>query len=475
MNYSEYIGFWWLPSNSENKVSGIMKFSPEDGIYLELLGTFETIKKLDCDSVDSYEIVLGFTKNGKLITLSEANRVNLNLSSLGIITKKYRVNLAFLGVHFNHVEEIKFFKLSVNYTYLSTWVYYGNPSFLQEWQQQYFENQDFLKQMRANINSPVMEAKTTKGTISVKTGISRYQSYDSSELSYKKCANITIDALREVSINEYYFDYLYPIQIFLTLATNENNFIVSITVFSHYGCRNDANLKPEQTPIEVISKIVTQDKQEKKALDNMLFSLKDIEGEFALYIQKWLNISDELKHICNIYFGIKYAEFMYGEQRFLAIVQVLESYHRLKTGNEQVSQLNHEERLKEIYDCVPEKYLDWLKDKLNFSHELSLKERIEQLASTYIKLINPLIKNKEAFATKIKNTRNYYTHYNQSLKKKIAQGEELFRLTQILSFLLQSCLLSELGCTPERCADLLSDNGEYQYTIEAVKKANFQW
>lgn len=166
---------------------------------------------------------------------------------------------------------------------------------------------------------------------------------------------------------------------------------------------------------------------------------------------------------------------MYGEQRFLALVQVLESYHRLKIGNDQVPQLKHEERLKEIYDCVPKKHLDWLKDKLNFSHELSLKERIEQLAYTYIKAINPLIKNQEAFATKIKNTRNYYTHYNQSLKNKIAQGEELFRLTQILSFLLQSCLLSELGCTPERCADLLSDNSEYQYTIEAVKRANFQW
>ena len=116
-----------------------------------------------------------------------------------------------------------------------------------------------------------------------------------------------------------------------------------------------------------------------------------------------------------------------------------------------------------------------MKDKLNFSHELSLKERIEQLSSTYIKVIQPLIKNKEAFASKIKNTRNYYSHYNHLLENKIAQGEELFRLNQILSFLLQSCLLSELGCSPERCADLLSDNGEYQYTIEAVKKANFQW
>lgn len=452
-----------------------MKFSSEDGVYLELLGTFETIEKLDCDSVDSYKIVLGFTKDGKLITLLASKRVNLNLSSSGIITEKYRVNLAFLGVHFNHAEEIKFFKLSVNYTYLSTLVYYGNPSFLQEWQQQYFENQDSLKQMMANINSPVMEAKTTKGTISIKTGISRYQSYDSSELNYKKCASITIDALGEVSVNEYYLDYLYPIQNFLTLATNENNFIVSITVFSHYGYRNDTVLKPEQAPIEVISKIVTQDKQEKKALDNMLFSLKDIESEFALYIQKWLNISDELKHICNIYFGIKYAEFMYGEQRFLAIVQVLKSYHRLKIGNDRVPQLKHEERLKEIYDCVPEKHLDWLRDKLKFSHELSLKERIELLLFTYKKVIHPLIKNRKNFASKIKNTRNYYTHYNQSLKKKIAQGEELFRLTQILSFLLQSCLLSELGCTPERCADLLSDNGEYQYTIEAVKRANFQW
>jgi hypothetical protein len=424
--------------------------------------------------LDCHEIILGFTKDGKLLTLVESRRFNFTLPCPGIINQKYRVSVALLGVHFNKIEEIKFFKLSVEYTYLSAWVYSEIPNFLQEWYQQDFENQNFFDSKVANRNNPVLEAKTSKGKISIKPAVNWFNNF--LESTQRKFAQITIDLLEEeLTIDECYSNYLYPLQNLLTLATNKNNFIVKLTVFSRNGNKQNLHLEPEAIPIQLISQIISQDKREEKTSIQMLFKLKDIETEFALYIQKWLNISEEVKHICALYFGIQYAEFMYGEQRFLSIVQALESYHRIQVSNEQISQEEHEKRLKEIYDRVPSQHLDWLKEKLNFSHEPSLKDRIEYLTNLHKKGITPLIKDRNAFIKRVKNTRNYYTHYDKSLKNKFAQGEELFRLTQILSFLLKSCLLNELGCTPARCADLISRNDEYIYTIEAVKKANFQW
>jgi ApeA N-terminal domain 1 len=191
--------------------------------------------------------------------------------------------------------------------------------------------------------------------------------------------------------------------------------------------------------------------------------------------QRWLNIHDNIKHICDLYFGIKYADFMYGEQRFYSIVQALESYHRIQIVNEQTSKEDHEHKLKEIYESIPSRHLDWLKNKLHFSNEPNLKDRIEYLVDFHNQVVDPFIKNRDNFLKKVRDTRNYYTHYDRSLDNKFAKGEELFRLTQILSFLLQSCLLKELGCTPDRCAELISKDKKYRYAIEAVKQSNFQW
>lgn len=468
----EYIGYWWLPSNPSVKLPGIMKVSDEDGICLELLGTFRSITSLEINSHDDCEIILGFTNDGKFLTLIESRNFNFVLPSLGITTQKYQVNSFFIGVHFSKKEDIRFFKLSIEYTYLPTWVYSGTPKFLEEWNQDSSEN-SFADSIVKNMNAPVLEAKTSRGKISILPH--RESSTDPLELIQKKNARISIDLLNDLSMNECYLDFVYPLQNLLTLATNQNNFVINLTVFSRNGTKSPNQVELEELPIQFISKVTVQSKPQRKFSGEILFSLKDIENELALYIQQWLNLNEKVKHICDIYFGIKYAEFMYEEQRFLSVMQALESYHRIKFSNEQVSQEKHKNRLQEIHSKVPDCYLDWLKEKLSFSNEPSLKNRIEELVKCYEGVIQPLIKNSDKFIARVKNTRNYFTHYDVSLKEKYAQGDELFRLTQILSFLLRACLLSELGCSSERCVDLLCKNSEYKYTAKEIQKASFQW
>lgn len=473
MELLEHIGFWWLPSNPENQVTGIMKSSDEDGIYLEILGSFGTGKQLLEDS--SHEVILGFTKEGKLLTLIEAVTINSTLPCPGIVSQKYRISLAFLGVHFNKIEEIKFFKLEVEYTYLSTWVYSELPDFLKECHQQYSEHQNFSYSKNIHRNNPVLEAKTTREKILIKPGI-RWRSDNFLESSQIKFAQIIIDFVeREFTVTEFHLNYLYPLQNLLTLATNKNNFITKLTVFSRNGEKQSTTLESSEIPIQVISRIITQAKCKESSSVQMLFVLKDIETEFALYVQKWLNINAEIKQICDLYFGTEYAEFMYGKQRFLSTIQALESYHRVKFGNAQTSIEMHKNKLQEIFDQIPSQHLDWLKNKLHFSNEPSLKDRMKELFNKHKKIIEPFIKEPTKFFIRVGNTRNYFTHYDESLKDKFAGKEELFRLTQILSFLLKSCLLNELGCTPDRCAELISKGSEYQYTIEAVKQVNFLW
>ncbi len=467
MKTIKYEGFWWLPSNLDKKLFGIIEFLDKSIIHFSVLGTFTQDRSLD--NSDFYEIILGITKEGKDITLVKSSCIKTNIPSCqGIIHKEYRVTSVFLEIHYKTLKEMKFYKIVVEYDYLAHWVYYGIPNFIKEW---------YSQQPLENQNNPNLEAKTTKGKISIRVFANTF--LDCLEFKQEKRSQIIIDLIeKELDINEWYLSYLYPLQNFLTLATNQKNLITSISVYS----RHEPSLVHDiEIPVQLISGIISHDRLENKKSNEMLFTLECIESHFSLCIQKWLNINDEIKHICDIYFGIKYADFMYGELRFISIVQALESYHRIKIENDcnsldkQQKQREHESKLKEIYNAVSENHIKWLKEKLAFSHEISFKNRIKDLSEKHKKTIDPLVKDRDKFSTKVGNTRNYYTHYDRSLTEKSAQENELFRLSQVLNFLLQSCILAELGFSSELRESLISKNGEYQYLIQELHRANFEW
>ena len=371
---------------------------------------------------------------------------------------------------------MKFFKTRVRYSHLSMWTYLGDPEFLKSFNHQFFEEEN-----TSYYDSPELTAKTAQGEI--KIHINKVRPLKTCyEVTKKKTSAIGIYPSKELSLDEYYNDYLYPLQNFLTLATNQRNLITELILFSHHGKKiNYSSHDSSEEQIEVIGSgfIFEKNDEENQVSPTMIFSLKDIENEFSLYIQKWLNISDEIKHICNIYFGLKYNKSIgFTESYFLFMSQAVESYHRVKKSNLSIPLEAHQKRLKEIYDSIPEKYLDWLREKLVHSNELTLKDRLEQLITIHNGIIQPFLhddNNINNFIKRVRNTRNYYTHYNQSPNGKYAQGTELFRLAQVLSFLLLSCLLSELGCTNERCVELVSRCNDYQWTVLFVKEEGFQW
>ncbi len=37
----EYKGIWWLPDKPKNRISGILRFTPNEGAILDLIGSFK--------------------------------------------------------------------------------------------------------------------------------------------------------------------------------------------------------------------------------------------------------------------------------------------------------------------------------------------------------------------------------------------------------------------------------------------------
>src|SRR5690606_4537915 len=38
---SEWAGLWWLPDDPDEQVPGVLRYEPEDGLVLSLIGAFE--------------------------------------------------------------------------------------------------------------------------------------------------------------------------------------------------------------------------------------------------------------------------------------------------------------------------------------------------------------------------------------------------------------------------------------------------
>jgi hypothetical protein len=60
-----YEGYWWLPSASDDKIPGILRFDPDEGSNLDIMGSFEGLKGI----VDPMrpEIIQGLSSDGKRI------------------------------------------------------------------------------------------------------------------------------------------------------------------------------------------------------------------------------------------------------------------------------------------------------------------------------------------------------------------------------------------------------------------------
>lgn len=110
-------------------------------------------------------------------------------------------------------------------------------------------------------------------------------------------------------------------------------------------------------------------------------------------------------------------------------------------------------------------------DEVKFSKLQALDQRLQALLQITRETMIPIIAKPEEFFRSVRYTRNYRTHYDDSLKNKSLSGDDIARTTEILDFMVKACLLSELNCTSDRCEQLISRSRRYQYLKESASTA----
>ncbi|WP_345778870.1 HEPN domain-containing protein [Vibrio tubiashii] len=212
-----------------------------------------------------------------------------------------------------------------------------------------------------------------------------------------------------------------------------------------------------EVPIKVFyHSIPFESREPKKGWHQMLFTYDVIRENAELVINNWLAAYETVDPALNLYFATKTGAQKYTDGKFLALAQGLETYHRRTSSETLMGQSEFESLVQQIIQGCPEEHSDWLKGRLMHGNEINLGKRIKAIIEPFKdKLGNNRERSK--LLRNIVNTRNYLTHYSDSLENHALNGAELWKLCQKMEAIFQLHFLKVIGFNEAEIASVIEN------------------
>jgi hypothetical protein len=422
----QYSGEWWSPTSPENKIHGSLIFNQDKGARLTLDA------RLDSEPT----IINGLASDNTKITLDGCIQNISELAAILKIPSEFYAHQVYVGTHFTKHEDIKFSFLYCHFANLNEWIMKNGFSF----EKDTFTDLTIRYQNPSNISISINPELNLLIDFWCPYSLKKH-----SEINLKQVARIQFRPTQSKTI-DYYSVLVKHFRNFLCFATQETVFTKELS-----GFISDESPKTEIKIFYQLDSPVDID------IDayNSLFNFKDIENKFENCLQNWFNKYADIEPVCQLYFGSLYGRFVYLNLKFLSLVQAVEAYHRRFLLNEELLPEEHAKRITSILSKAPTEHLEWLKTKLKYSNEPSLRRRLSSIFKKFAPLTN-IIPNEDFFINKVVATRNYMTHYDLALKTERAADKELVLITEELRAIVEMCLLNELGFTLEETRNLIT-------------------
>jgi hypothetical protein len=439
----EYNGVWWPFEDQNNRVNGILTYVPNQKSILSLADTF-----------DDSERIKGISSDGKKITLHKCHQIAEHHNVPGFVTSEYSPEIILVGNHFS--ETLNFTEVSINYSYLDQWL--GLSGFKAKYTGR-TTSISYRKPMRSEI-------KINK---EFNMEISFAFSFERSlrDVRMHQTAFITTRSKEEMSL-EKFNEKMFQTMNLISLAIREpvSPLIINAKTKSfsdqlriYYPYMNNLSSERSIHPL------------------NMLFEYRDISKSINSYLKNWFSEAKWLEPTFNLYFDTIYTPRLTIQNKFLNMVQALEAYHRRKENmrNYESSDKVHSIRIENIISNAPSEYKEWLGKKLEYSNEVYLSKRLEDILNVYGEIIEtylPSKRKRKDFIGKVTEYRNTLTHFDP--KKELPKDEDISEIYPLVKNVVELCLLTELGFDSADILRLIKKEDDANRTaiikIEKVKK-----
>jgi len=441
-----YTGKWWLPDNPAIQIPGTLRFGQVDGAILDLQGNLAE------DTAMYYRfnpaIVNGISSDGKDFTLYRCLRGRMTIYHAEDFkrfeTSTLFAHNVFVGVAFKSEKDITFNQLRVRYSQFDAWVDISGFT---------FKDNRVEQVLRYKQPNPIRILIDDELTLYIDF-LGSWAPYSVTEPRMTQRTWLVIVPSKPIHL-EKYLQVMRRLEIFLSFAICEPIHPLDIRGKTEFAkvTKGDYSFCED---VGVFYQLASTPKQRTTASFEPMFSYETIANRFEDILRNWFKKAERLEPIYELYFVSVYGRQMYQEQKFLCLIQALESYHRRMVNNRELPEKDHNKRIEEIMCHVPSEYQEWLERKLDYSNEPTLRRRLDELLNRFPTTASSLIENTGAFVSEVCKTRNYLTHYDPKLKDAVAKGNALDRITWQLTALVEMCLLEELGFTLDEVHNCVS-------------------
>jgi hypothetical protein len=433
-------GYFWLPDKVGNKIPGILSIDDGGGVELEIVGHFdEGMKPLRGD--ENLRRIIGHVEKDGLVTLEDCFYTKKNFSFGGISKSKVIVNKVLSGAAWDKDEKVTFNTFSFSVDCLDEWVGISGIDVDNDWGKRtstisYNPPEKISVELNNGMRLEICFAYTLPG----------FPSLTEAKITQRAYFRLESEDLRD--LNDFTL-IAFKITNLMCFAIDEIVSLKNVSATSSEIMRDGGDDKKYHVPISIYYESNPfSEKIPKKSWHEMLFNFGAIKTNAQQVFNGWLSAYEYLSPALGLYFSTKAGAQKYLDGKFLALVQGLETYHRRTSSETQIDKEAYEVLVSEVLKGCPGEYLDWLKGRLMHGNEINLGKRIKKIIEPFKDHIGAS-KERSKLLRKIVDTRNYLTHYDESLYSESAKGRDLWLLCQKMEVIFNLHFLRVIGFTNE--------------------------
>lgn len=426
----EYKGFWKTPEDNDWMISGILKLS-ENGVILTTIGVLH--KKYT--EHENIPVLLGKTEAGH-VTLFDCSLVFLRYGNINheVLKAQYCI----IGEIFNKIEDAKFSTVSFRFQHIESWA--GIHGFVSNFYpvKKNIRQRKYIIDYKQPNEIQLYKDETKKIVLyfSVRQSFAGKHNHKA-ELTEKIFYNIILK--KELSLLDL-MDKIYSLKTFHTLAISNPSKICEINFFNK---SNDLGLK-------FYSHEILKAESDSNVFDSsMAIPLNLIKETSQTIYSLWFNKSDILSPVYQLYYNTVYSNERYWRTDFLNLIFALETMHRRLNTALLIDTASYENILNKIKGVLSKKESELIIPRMAYLNHYSLRKRLNEISLEFDFLFTQFSEKRKDFIEKVINTRNYYVHFDESLKDKAIQEKKLPYFNHILKSLLEIYLMKELGISKD--------------------------
>lgn len=433
-NSFEIRGAWYLPDKPDDELTGVLNYTANESIILDLIGTFDKFPNDERDVTT----ILGFTTTGKEVTLFNCSRARFTMNMPGLYTCKYRATYLIIGLKTTDFPQFKFYKIRVRLKNLEEWIN------LKKFMPEYNKN-DYSFKLECSIPATIKFRINSSYYGEIETSyLSSWKSNSLFQIEYVNTINIITD--EEVTFHELLKE-IHHFKKFLSFIIFQDTYYREIKVFSKSQFTEYGKNERFDKAIEVY--FIEEGLRQEKTVSDFVLNYNEIAENFEDVILRWFDMCQQNSPVINNLCSTFSNRTIFTEDYFLNVVQALEIYHRRNIEDRVDLKKKFENEIVEMFPSICDEQYNWIQDKMRYGYEPNLRKKLKELFEKYYVFpITKFARNNEGIKQIINSavcSRNYYTHYDESNNKNVLKGRELYFLSQKLRVLLLVIILKEFG------------------------------